>query len=52
VKPFWVYISRLEGLSQLNVGTLGFRFGLESSLEGDSERYEVGEASANAREGG
>ena len=37
---------------QLNVGTTRFRFELESSPEGDSERYEVGEASANAREWG
>ena len=46
------FLAVLEGVLQLNVGASQFRFVLESSLEGDSERYEVGEASANAREGG
>ena len=46
------FLAVLEGVLQLNVGTTRFRFELESSPEGDSERYEVGEPGANAREGG
>ena len=46
------FLAVLEGVLQLNVGASQFRFVLESSLEGDSERDEMGEPGANAREGG